>query len=83
MLKNIKFLSTIEPLRDLLKNEERILLSSIMRKPSTVITPETYIIDVVFQFVKNPHQRVFPVASDGICIGVLSTLDIVTKFLRV
>lgn len=83
MLKNLRFLSRLEPLEDLLKNEEKVPISSIMRKPSVVISPEAYIIEVVFQFIKNNHRTYFPVVDHGVYVGVISYMDIVNKFLRV
>jgi mannitol/fructose-specific phosphotransferase system IIA component (Ntr-type) len=82
MLINLKFLSSLEPFEDLLKNETEIQLRSIMRTPPAVLTPQAIVFEAAFQFVKlNRHQ--FPVVKDGECIGVLSQMDLVNKFLRV
>lgn len=82
-LTNLTFLSTLEPLDELFRNESTILMSSIMKKPSVIIMPETNVIEVLFQFTKNPHRRFFPVVENGICIGVIGSMDIVNKYLRV
>jgi PTS system nitrogen regulatory IIA component len=82
MLTNLKFLSSLEPFEDLLKNETDIQLRSIMRTPPTVLPPHAIVFEAAFQFVKlNRHQ--FPVVKNGECIGVLSHMDLVNKFLRV
>ena len=83
MLTNLKFLSSLEPLEDLLKNESVITLKSIMSKPSIILTPDTVIIEVIFQFIKKTHRRFFPVVEHDTCIGVISYMDIINKFLRV
>ncbi|MCE5251711.1 PTS sugar transporter subunit IIA [bacterium] len=83
MLSNLKFLSSLEPLEDLLKNESVITLKSIMRKPSIIFQPDSVIIEVIFQFIKNNHRRFFPVVENDKCIGVISYMDIINKFLRV
>ncbi len=81
MLTNLKFLSSLEPFEELLKNQTTISLSSIMRKPLVVLSPESTVFEAAFQFVKlNRHQ--FSVVKDGVCLGVLSHMDLVNKFLR-
>ncbi len=82
MLTNLKFLSTLEPFEDLLKNEDVIQLGSIMKKPLDALSPQAIVFEAVFQFVKlNRHQ--LPVVKDGECVGVLSQMDLINKFLRV
>jgi nitrogen PTS system EIIA component len=83
MLTNLKFLSSLEPMEELLKNEAIIPLKSIMKKPSIMLAPDSYVIEVIFQFVKNPWKRWFPVVEHNTCVGVISDMDIVNKFLRV
>jgi CBS domain-containing protein len=83
MLDNLRFLQSLEPLEDLLKKESIIKLESIMRIPSSVLKPDSVIIEAIFQFIKNPHHRSFPVVENDICVGVLSHMDIINKFLGV
>ncbi len=82
MLKNLAFLSTIEPLEELLRNESVSELRTIMRKPSTVLYPDTIIVEALFQFIHNSNRSFLPVAANGIFQGVLSYMDLVNNFLR-
>lgn len=82
MLTNLKFLSSLEPFEDLLRNEASITLRSIMRTPPVVLSPDAVVFEAVFQIIRN-NRRHLPVARDGECVGVLSHMDLVTKYLRV
>ncbi len=82
MLTNLKFLSTLEPFEDLLKKESSIMLRSIMRPPPVTLSPDAVVFEAVFQLVKH-NRRYLPVVREGRCVGVLSHMDLVTKFLRV
>jgi len=82
MLKNLAFLSTIEPLEELLRNESVSELRTIMRKPSAVLSPDTIIVEALFQFIHNSNRSFLPVAENGIFQGVLSYMDLVNNFLR-
>ncbi len=81
-LTNLKFLSSLEPFEELLKNEAAIPLRSIMRTPPITLSPRAIVFEAAFQFVK--HNRChFPVVDKGECVGVMSYMDLVNKFLRV
>lgn len=81
MLTNLKFLSALEPFEELLENEASTPLRNIMIRPPLTISPQTIVYEAVFQFLKH-NRRHYSVVQDGICVGVLSTVDLINKFLR-
>jgi mannitol/fructose-specific phosphotransferase system IIA component (Ntr-type)/predicted transcriptional regulator len=77
---SLTFLSSLEPLENLVKNENSIRLASIMKKPVIMLSPETPVIEVIFQFTKNSTHSFLPVVRDGFYLGTVSHLDIINKF---
>lgn len=82
LLKNLAFLSSIEPLDELLRHESVLELHRIMRKPSPVLSPDTIIVEALFQFIRHGNRSFLPVVGNGIFQGVLSHMDLVNNFLR-
>jgi len=82
MLKNLAFLSTIEPLDELLRYETDIEIRTIMRKPSIVLSPGTSIVEALFHFIRYSGCSFLPVTENMIFQGVLSHMDLVNNFLR-
>ncbi len=81
MLTNLKFLSALEPFEELLENEAITPLRTIMIRPPLTLSPQAIVYEAVFQFL-NHNRRHYSVVQDGICVGVLSTVDLINKFLR-
>jgi len=80
-LPNMNFLSSFEPFEELLQHEKDIPVQKIMRKPEIVLSPETSIIEAIFEFT-NHRRRHLPIAKDGRIVGVVSYMDMLNKILR-
>jgi PTS system nitrogen regulatory IIA component len=82
LLENLSFLKTIEPFEDLLKNEDKIKVSSVMRKAEITMKPDSSIIELAFEIVQN-RVSCFPVVENGNkYLGVVTVGDILAKILR-
>ena len=81
MIGNLGFLSTLEPFEEVLKNEERIKVSEIMKEPVLEVRPETSIVELAFLLMKM-KKRHAPVIHRGELIGIVSLTDILNKVLR-
>lgn len=77
---SLKFLAELEPLSELLQNEDKILVKSIMQKPEP-IPANTSVVEAAFEMAKS-KKRDFTVVENGRVVGVLSCMDIFTKVLR-
>ncbi|OHD15623.1 MAG: hypothetical protein A2Y38_08375 [Spirochaetes bacterium GWB1_59_5] len=77
---SLKFLAELEPMTDLLQNEDKILVGSIMQKPLP-IAPSTTVIEVAFEMARG-KKRHYAVVENGHLTGVVSYMDIVSKVLR-
>ncbi len=77
---SLKFLAELEPMTELLKNEERILVESIMQKPKP-IPPKTSVVELAFEMARG-KKRHYTIVADGKPIGVVSYMDILYKVLR-
>jgi len=81
MIGSLKFLSTFEPLEELLKNEDTLTVSQIMKKPSLHFSPDTSIIEAVLEFTQNKRRHIAVVQDDRI-VGIVSVMDVLNKVLR-
>ncbi len=81
MVGSLNFLSTFEPLEELLKNEDKLLVSQIMKKPSIQFSPDTSIIEAVLEISQNKRRHI-PVVENGKIIGIISVMDILNKVIR-
>jgi len=77
---SLKFLAELEPMTELLKNEETILVKSIMQKPLP-IPPTTSVVELAFEMARG-KKRHYAVVENGALIGVVSYMDILFKVLR-
>jgi CBS domain-containing protein len=77
---SLKFLAELEPMTELLQNEDKILVGSIMQKPFP-IAPSTTVIEVAFEMARG-KKRHYAVVENGRLTGVVSYMDIVSKVLR-
>jgi len=80
-LSSTKFLKTLEPFEALLRDEDIIKVSEIMRKPTRKISPGSSIIEAVIM-ITDKGFRHLPVVKDGKVIGIISEMDILKKVLR-
>ena len=78
---SLKFLDEFEPMEDLLKNEGTILVRSIMKPPVRSIAPDSSVLAVAFEMTRS-RKRHFPVVENGRIVGVVSSMDILSKVLR-
>jgi len=82
MIGNLKFLSSFEPFEELLKNEDKIKVKEIMRKPSFKLPENSSIIEVALEITQN-NKRQLPVVEGDKIIGIVSYMDLLKKVLRV
>jgi nitrogen PTS system EIIA component len=78
---SLKFLDEFEPMEELLKNEDTIPVKSIMKPPVRSIAPDSSVLAVAFEMTRS-RKRHFPVVEDGRIVGVISSMDILSKVLR-
>jgi len=81
MIGNLDFLSHFEPFEELLNNEEKIKVEHIMRKVKMKLELNTSLIKTALEMTKN-ERRHLPVVENGVIIGVVSYMDILSKVLR-
>lgn len=77
---SLKFLAELEPMTELLRNEDKVLVESIMQKP-VPIPPTTSVVEVAFEMARG-KKRHYAVVEGGCLIGVVSYMDILFKVLR-
>ena len=82
MIGNLKFLSSFEPFEELLKNEDKIKVKEIMKKPSFKLPENSSIIEVALEITQN-NKRQLPVVDGKKIIGIVSYMDLLKKVLRV
>jgi PTS system nitrogen regulatory IIA component len=78
---SLKFLAELEPMTELLLNEEKILVESIMQKPPAPIDSTTSVVEAAFEMARS-RKRHFAVMEGGKLVGVISSMDILNKVLR-
>jgi mannitol/fructose-specific phosphotransferase system IIA component (Ntr-type) len=77
---SLKFLAELEPMTELLQNEDKILVGSIMQKPMP-IPPTTTVVEAAFEMARG-KKRHYSVVENGRLLGVVSYMDILFKVLR-
>jgi len=80
-LGDVSFLKTLEPFEALLREEDRILVSEIMRPPTRKIAKTASIIEAVLM-ITTKGVRHIPVIEDKKLVGMVSETDILKKVLR-
>jgi PTS system nitrogen regulatory IIA component len=80
-LEGLGFLSELEPMELLLKNEGKRSVSTIMKKSVAQLDPDASVLDAAFRMVRS-RKRHFPIVKDGALVGVVSSMDILSKVLR-
>lgn len=78
---SLRFLDEFEPMEELLKNEGTIPVRSIMKPPVRSIAPDSSVLAVAFEMTRS-RKRHFPVVDNGRIVGVVSSMDILSKVLR-
>lgn len=81
MLSNLKFLNTLEPFDELLKNEKTISVKTIMTKPDIKLSKDSSVIEAAFELSQNKKRQI-PVVENGLLVGIISYMDILNKILR-
>lgn len=77
----LKFLDEFEPMQMLLANEDSIQVRSIMKPPITSIAPDSPVLAVAFEMTRS-RKRHFCVVEGGRLVGVISSMDILSRVLR-
>jgi len=78
---SLKFLAELEPMTELLLNEDKIPVKDIMHKAVDMVDPGTSVVEVAFEMARS-KKRHFPVIEGGKLVGVISSMDILNKVLR-
>jgi CBS domain-containing protein len=81
-MKNLKFLSSFEPLEDLLRNENNILVGDVMKKPSITLDEDSPVIEAVLKFVQTRRRYLPVLRGKHQLVGVVGYMDILKKVLR-
>jgi PTS system nitrogen regulatory IIA component len=80
-LDNLAFLSELEPMERLRRDEASIRACDVMNPPKKLFKPGDSVIAVAFEMAKS-RKRHFPVVEGGKVVGVVSAMDILNKVLR-
>jgi CBS domain-containing protein len=81
-MKNLKFLNSFEPLEDLLRNENKILVGDVMKKPSITLDEDSPVIEAVLKFVQTRRRYLPVLKGKSHIVGVVGYMDILKKVLR-
>jgi mannitol/fructose-specific phosphotransferase system IIA component (Ntr-type) len=80
-LKKISFVKHMDPFEKYFKADNDILVSEIVnRRKAPEITPETTLIEIIFEFTTN-NQQVLYVVHDQKLLGIIDRFSIVDKIL--
>ena len=74
---NLNFLNSFEPFERLLKDEDKLLVKSIMKPIEISITPEASIVEAVFLIHRHKKTEI-PVIENGKLLGLISFMNIFT-----
>lgn len=80
-LVNLDFLEELEPMEGLLAKESVIPVRAIMKVPTGVLEPSSSVFEAALRMTRS-RKRHFPVAEGGKLVGVVSSMDILSKVLR-
>ncbi|MBN1525731.1 MAG: PTS sugar transporter subunit IIA [Spirochaetales bacterium] len=78
---NLNFVSTLEPFEELLKNEEKITVREIMRKPQIVLKTSTSVIEAALE-ITQANRSNLPVVKDKKIVGLLKSSSILHRIIR-
>jgi CBS domain-containing protein len=78
---SLKFLKSFEPLDNLLKKEDQLLVRDLMKPVVFGCDPSASIVELCFEFLRK-GRRHCPVVRGRELVGVLSMMDILTKVIR-
>jgi CBS domain-containing protein len=78
---SLKFLKTFEPLDNLLKKEDELLVRDLMKPVVFGCDPSASVVELCFEFLRK-GRRHCPVVRGRELVGVLSVMDILTKVIR-
>ncbi|OQY38651.1 MAG: hypothetical protein B6229_05490 [Spirochaetaceae bacterium 4572_7] len=78
---SVKFLKNLESFEALLRDEDKIFIKDIMRKPTRSISKDASVIEAVVLITGKGHRHL-PVLDHGKLVGLLSETDILKKVIR-
>jgi CBS domain-containing protein len=81
LISNKDFTMKVEPLEELLKNEDKIKVSELYQSEYDVTTPETRVVEVAAMMIFKDVRRVFVVSGEQL-VGVLLRKDMVNMIIR-
>ncbi|TFG82706.1 MAG: CBS domain-containing protein [Spirochaetales bacterium] len=80
-LTSLDFLDELAPMEELLARENEISVRSIMKPAVDPLSPSSSVFDAALRMTKR-RKRHFPVTEGGRLVGVVSSMDILSKVLR-
>ncbi len=81
LIENLNYSMDVEPFEELLKREDKIMVSQLYRTDFETTTPDTRIVEVAAMMIFRDVTRVF-VTSDDSLVGILLRKDIVNMIIR-
>ncbi len=81
MMNNLSFLQSFEPLENLFKKEDEILVKEIMSQNESTLDPEASIIETVFKMIQS-GKRYYAVVAEGKLVGIVTAMDVFKKVLK-
>ena len=81
MMANLSFLNTFEAFDELLRNEDKLKASDIMRPVSAKLEPTASVIQAAFELHQKQLRQLL-VVKEGRLVGIVSITDIIRKILR-
>lgn len=81
MMANLSFLDTLEAFDELLRNEDKLMASDVMRPVATQLDPTASVIQAAFELNQKRIRQVLVVKENRL-VGIVSVTDIIRKILR-
>ena len=81
LIENLNYSMDVEPFEELLKREDKIMVSQLYRTDFETATPDTRIVEVAAMMIFRDVTRVFVTSHDNL-VGILLRKDIVNMIIR-
>lgn len=78
---NLDFLTSFEPLENLLEKQDELLVKDIMIVDNEVLKPKTSIIEAVNEMIKM-KKRYMSVVDDKKLVGIVTAMDVFNKVIQ-
>lgn len=81
LISNLNYSLDVEPFEELLKKEDKILVTQLYTRDHEVVSPDTRIVEVAAMMLFKDLRRVFVVENERL-LGILLRKDIVNMIIR-